>query len=406
MTLILLIFRRFTMFWTLERTNAMPHQNTVFHALTKNIPWDEFERIVDKRRSDFRVRRLDTRSQFLAMLYAQLSGASSLREIEAGLKSHKSSLYHIGAKPALRSTLSDANATRPWEVFGDLFACMVQKASRQTRRKLADITRIIDATKVKLPSSGPGWPRVSEHFCGAKVHIVYDPDEALPLKADVTPDNVNDITPAKALDIEPGATYVFDMGYYDFGWWAKMDAKGCRFVTRLKSHTKLRDTINHDVPGETNILSDRIGLLPKRLARSRKNPFANPVREITVRISTGKIIRVVTNDLDAPAEEIADLYKQRWQIELFFKWIKQNLKIRRFIGTSENAVRIQVFTALIAYLLLRTVQKAQSSVKSASAFAHLICLNLMHKRPVDSLCKPYIPPPPDPRQAIMEFGPC
>jgi hypothetical protein len=384
----------------------MPHQNTVFHALTKHIPWDEFERIVDEHQSDFRVRRLDTRSQFLAMLYAQLSGASSLREIEAGLKSHKSSLYHVGAKPALRSTLSDANALRPWEVFGDLFACMVAKASRRTRRNLADVTRIIDATKVKLPPSSPGWPQVSEHFCGAKVHIVYDPDEALPLKADITPDNVNDITPAKALDIEPGATYVFDMGYYDFGWWARLDAHGCCFVTRLKSHTRLTETARLDAPKGTNILSDHIGLLPKRLARSRKNPFADPVREITVRISTGKIIRIVTNDLDAPAEEIADLYKQRWQIELFFKWIKQNLKIRRFVGVSGNAVRIQVFTALIAYLLLRIIQETQSSVKSASTFAHLICLNLMHKRPLDNLCRPYIPPPPDPRQVIMEFGSC
>ncbi|VAW18520.1 Mobile element protein [hydrothermal vent metagenome] len=123
-----------------------------------------------------------------------------------------------------------------------------------------------------------------------------------------------------------------------------------------------------------------------------------------MRIWTGKVIRLVTNDLDAPAEEIADLYKQRWQIELLFKWIKQNLKIKHFIGTSENAVRIQLFVALITYLLLRLAQAAQSAVKQPVAFARLIRLNLMHKRPIDSLSRPNIPPPINPRQMNLELN--
>ena len=125
-----------------------------------------------------------------------------------------------------------------------------------------------------------------------------------------------------------------------------------------------------------------------------------------MRISTGKVIRLVTNDLDAPAEEIADLYKQRWQIELFFKWIKQNLKIKHFLGTSENAVRIQLYVALIAYLLLRLAQAAQSAVKQPVTFARLIRLNLMHRRPINSLDRPYIPPPIDPRQMNLELTSC
>ena len=376
----------------------MPHQNSVFHALTKQVDWTLFDRLVDQHGSDFRVRRLDSKSQFLALLFAQFAGASSLREIEAGLASHASQLYHLGAKPAARSTLADANAKRPWALFGDLFAHMAATASRQTRRKIAEATRIIDATKVKLSDLSAHWARFSDTHCAAKLHIVYDPKDARPLTARVTPDTVNDITPAKALTIEPGATYVFDLAYYDYGWWAQLDAQGCRIVTRLKRNTKLTISADQPVPEGTNILTDRIGLLPQRMARSRRNPFADPIREITVRLSTGKVIRIATNDLDAPAEQIAELYKQRWQIELFFKWIKQNLKIRHFLGTSENAVRTQIYVALIAYLLLASAKATQSEVKQSLTFARLVRLNLMHKRPINKLKTPRKTQTNDPRQ--------
>ena len=179
-----------------------------------------------------------------------------------------------------------------------------------------------------------------------------------------------------------------------------------RIVTRLKTNTKLDVSAELPVPKGTNILSDRIGLLPSRQGNSRRNPFTDPVREIVVRIDTGKTIRVMTNDLDAPATEIADLYKQRWQIELFFKWIKQNLKIRHFLGTSENAVRIQIFIALIAYILLQMAQATQKTIKTPLAFARLVRLNLMHKRPIDSLRSPFQPPPNDPRQMSLQLSKC
>lgn len=388
----------------------MHHQNTIFHAITKQIPWNEFEKIVDRHKADYRVRRLDTKGQFLAMLYAQLSGASSLRQIEAGLQSYQHSLYHLGAKTAARSTLADANANRPWQVFADLFTHMITNANRQTRRRMGsvgDAIRLIDSTKIKLPAFNSSWARFSDKFCAAKVHIVYDPDEALPLSAEITPFNVNDITPAKALKIEPGATYVFDLGYYDFSWWAALNDQGCRLVTRLKTHTKLRNITRRIVPQEAdNILSDTTGFLSECIKGRRKNPFTAPVREITVRISTGKIIRITTNDLETPAEEIADLYKQRWQIELFFKWIKQNLKIKHVLGTSENAVRIQVFTALIAYLLLKQAQGTHAKETSACLFTHLVSLNLMQKRHLADLIDPHIPPPPDPGQTTLELIAC
>ena len=381
----------------------MRHQNSVFHEITKHIPWATFERLVDAHKSDFRVRRLDSKSQFLALLFGQLSDATSLRDIEAGLASHASRLYHLGAKRAARSTLADANAKRPWQLFADLFADMAATASRRTRRKLADVTHILDATRVRLSSLHDDWAGLCKGKWAAKLHVVYDPDADTPLKLDVTAQTVNDITPAKALTPEPGVTYVFDLAYYDYGWWAELHALGCRIVTRLKSNTKLTVSTERPVPEGTDILSDRIGHLPQRQARSRRNPFSDPVREIAVRIATGKVIRVVTNDLDAPAEHIAELYKQRWQIELFFKWIKQNLKIRHFLGTSENAVRTQVFVALIAYIVLTMAQATQKAVKQPLAFARLVRLNLMHRRPIDSLKTPHKPPPKDTSQMCLEL---
>ena len=191
----------------------MRHQNSVFHQLTKHIPWAVFDAAVLAHGADRRVRRLRTRDQFLALLYGQVSGASSLREIEDGLASHEARLYHAGLRSVSRSTLSDANAKRSFEVYADVFAEMVRLARPGLRRKMRVAVRLLDATKVKLSSLSDGWARFSDDHCAAKVHVVYEPHARLPLRAVVTPDNVNDITPAKAMPIEPGATYVFDLGF-------------------------------------------------------------------------------------------------------------------------------------------------------------------------------------------------
>ncbi len=384
----------------------MQHENSVFHQLTKTIPWHLFDQLVDKHKSDFRVRRLDSKSQFLALLFGQLSGAKSLREIEAGLKSHQARLYHVGAKCAARSTLADANAKRPWALFGDLFAHMAANANRSTRRKMGDAVRILDATTVSLSNLSIDWARCRNNGSAIKVHMVYDPDNCTPCKAVITPENVNDITPAKALLLEPGSTYVFDLGYYCYAWWAELDTNNCRFVTRLKRNTPITEIKQLAVQQGSDVLSDTIGYLPKRQSYSRKNPMAKPVREITVRISTGKIIRLVTNDLLAPARDIANLYKQRWQIELFFKWIKQNLKIKHFLGTSQNAVRIQLFVALIAYLLLRRAHENQRAIKQHVTFMRLIRLNIMHIRPINTLNKPPTKPPKNTKQLTMSLMQC
>jgi len=366
----------------------MLHQNTVFHSVLKHVPWHVFDRLVDKHGADARTRRLSMKDQFVALLYGQLSGAVSLREIVGGLSSHGPRLYHLGARPARRSTLADANAARPCALFAELFAEMVAQAHRGLRRKIAETTYLIDSTGVRLSGLSADWAQFSAGVCGAKAHVIYDPDADRPLYAAVSPARVNDITVAQAMPIEAGATYVFDLGYYDYGWWARLDAAGCRIVTRFKANTPLSLVKELPVPAGGAILSARVGYLPARQARSRKNPFQDPVREVRVRIETGKVLRILCNDLDATAEEIADLYRRRWQIELFFRWVKQTLKIRRFLGTSENAVRIQIAVALIAFLLLRLAQAAQTAVQSPLAFARLVRANLFHRRPLNRLLQP------------------
>lgn len=363
----------------------MQHQNSVFHSVLKHVPWGDFDRLVEGHGADARVRQLTTRSQFVALLYGQLSGASSLREIVAGLESHAARLYHLGAGAVRRSTLSDANALRPSAMFAELLALMMKKAHRGLRRKLAETTYLIDSTGLRLNEHSADWARFSTGVCGAKMHVIYDADADRPIYAAVSAAKVNDITVAQKMPITAGATYVFDLGYYDYSWWAQLDAAACRIVTRFKSNTPLKLVKELLVPPGGNILSDRIGFLPDRLQRSRRNPMENAVREVRVVTDTGKVLRILSNDLDATAQEIADLYKRRWAIELFFRWVKQILRITRFLGTSENAVRIQIAVALIAFLLLRLVQAAQKSIQSPLAFARLVRVNLMHRRPIDRL---------------------
>lgn len=363
----------------------MPHHNTVFGDILKFIPWRRFEALVEEYDSDARVRRLSTKGQFLALLYGQLSGASGLREIVTGLSSHAARLYHLGADPVRRSTFSDANTLRPAAVFADLLETMMKQAHRGLRRKLGETTYLIDATSVRLNERSADWARFSAGVCGAKVHVIYDADADRPIYAAVSAANVNDITAAQQMPIEPGATYVFDLGYYDYAWWAQFDAAGCRIVTRFKSNTPLQVVKELKVAAGSNILSDRIGFLPSRQAKNGRNPMQDAVREVRVTTDSGKVLRILSNDLDASAEEISNLYRRRWAIELFFRWIKQILKIARFVGTSENAVRIQIAVALIAFLLLRLAQAAQKANLGSVVFSRLVRANLMHRRSINQL---------------------
>jgi Transposase DDE domain len=315
------------------------------------------------------------------------------------MESQKARLYHLGARVPKRSTLADANALRPSAVFAELLVSMMAGARRGLRRKLCETTYLIDATGLKLSQSCLGWARFSAGVCGAKLHVVYDAEADQPIYAAVTAARVNDITAAQAMPIEAGATYVFDLGYYDYAWWARLDGAGCRIVSRLKANTPLAPIEELPVPQGGAILSDRIGFLPRRQGSGRNNPFRDAVREIRLQLDSGKVLRLFSNDLDASAEEIAQLYRRRWAIELFFRWVKQTLKITRFLGTSENAVRIQIAVALIAFLLLRLAQAGQHAVASPPAW----CIHLMNRRPLDRLLDPGPPPAHNPAQLAIQW---
>jgi hypothetical protein len=380
------------------------HHNSVFHDLLKLVPWHVFERLVKEHGSDERVRSFTTRHHFIALLYGQIGGASSLREIEATMASHQARLYHLGGSLPHRSTFADANRSRSPEVFVALFRHMLAMATPGARRKLGDVVRLIDSTSLHLAGAGTDWARYSADVCGAKAHVVYDPDLGRPIYHAVTAANVNDITAAKAMPIEAGATYVFDLGYYDYAWWAVMHEAGCRIVTRFKSNTPLREVKALPVVAGSGVLSDRIGFLPGRQAASRTNPMQDAVREVVVVTETGKRLRILTNDLDAPAQEIADLYKRRWQIELFFRLMKQMLRITKLIGRSENAVRLQIAVALIAFLLLRLLHEMTKAKHGFLELVRLVRANLMHRKDFTRLREIQTPPPLDSRQGILNWA--
>lgn len=380
----------------------MRHQNSLFHDILKLVPWAAFERSVEKHEADRSIRTLSTKSQLVALLHGQLSGATSLREIVTTMESHQCRLYHLGVSAPKRSTLADANAVRPAQVFAELFGALLSRAHRGLRKASADAVRLIDSSRITLNSLSRDWAHYDATCDGVKMHIVYDPRAAIPVYFAVSPARENDLVQAKAMPIEPGATYVFDLGYYSFSWWGAIDAAGCRFVSRLRKNSPAEIIEEREVLKDGPIVSDRIVRVRDRLHNTRKHPFkGRELREVNVVIETGKTLRLVTNDLTSPAEVIADLYQERWEIELFFRWIKQTLRIGKFLGTSENAVRIQIAVALIAYLLLRLAHTAQKAVVSPLAFARLVRANLMHLRSIHQLGPE--PPPRHRGTAQMEL---
>lgn len=356
----------------------MPHHNSLIHGLLKPMPWGAFDRAVAKHDADKHVRALSTKSQLLALLSAQLSGATSLREIEATMASHEGCLYHLGVTAPKRSTLADANKQRPAEVFVEVFQALIAQAHPGLKRKTKEAVRLIDSTSVSLSNLSSDWAYYEAHGAGAKLHVVFDPNAETPVHFAVSAQRDNDITAAKAMPIEPGATYVFDLGYYDFAWWAKLDALGCTFVTRLRSHTKptvvLERPLPPDLAARGRVVKDRTIRCTGRLKGTRQHPLTKELREVHVVIDTGKTLRLVSNDLTSPAEAIADLYRTRWQIELFFRWVKQTLKIKRFLGTSENAVRIQLAVACCCGSPMRRRRSSTARSRSPGWCAPISCI--------------------------------
>jgi len=329
-----------------------------FQRLMQGLPQGGFERIVQSCEGDKHVKGFSCRNLLVAQVYGQLSGSRSLREIEAGYNAHASQHYHLGTGPLKRTTLSDASARRNPAVFEATARLLMGQASRAVRRQSQAGLLLLDSTSFTLKGRGfDEWTQANRtrNTQGVKLHLVYDPDQAVPVVEGITAANINDVTWATTLPLRRGATYVFDKGYCDYNWWARFNDHQAHFITRLKINAKIEVLRVEPIPEQATgvILADeRIILSNKNPGAGRKNLYTEPLRRVVVaRPDHDTPLVLVTNDFDRSAQAIADSYRARWQIELFFKWIKQNLRIKQFYGRSENAVRIQILCALIAYLL-------------------------------------------------------
>ena len=334
------------------------------HSVMKGVPRRVFDDKVRECGSDRYSKGFDSWSQLVTMVYGHLSGASSLRMIEAGYSSQPRQHYHLGTGVVRRSTLADANSKRSPEPFAALAQALMTQVARPLRQQSQQMLYLLDSTSITLKGRDfDEWTAANRtrNTQGIKLHVLYDLGAQAPIQHSFTAANVNDVTEGSRLPIEAGAVYVFDKGYCDYNWWADIGAQSATFVTRFKYNAALAvegirpiDAVDQDT-----ILADEIVRFSnKSPGAKRRNRYEAPLRRITVaRPGAAQPLVLATNDLEASATIIAQHYKDRWNIELFFKWIKQHLKIKQLFGRSENAVKIQLLCALIAYLLLAVYRK-------------------------------------------------
>jgi putative transposase len=342
----------------------VPHIPSALNRLLEPLNGREMRRIVAAHDGDHGVgsgpRSWTCVRHLKTLLFAQFSGLSSLRELCDGMAAQPASLYHLGLRLPRRSTLCDALSQRPSAVFRDICGSLLGQAQRTVRRESAALIQLLDATPIMIRDPRSAWAEADKHTRGLKLHIGFDPRDTLLDWVDLTSPKTSDITAARAVPITSGTTYVYDKGYIDFGWWQSIHKAGAFFVSRLKINTKRREVREGEGPFAPGILADnKLQIGHKAPRGGAKNMlYDTDLREVRV-LREGKTpLILITNDLTRPASEIAALYKERWQIELLFKWIKQNLKIKRFLGRSENAVKTQIYVALIAFLLLRIFRAA------------------------------------------------
>jgi len=388
----------------------VPFIPSAFHRLLEPLDRRIVSRVVEKHRGNHGVGNGDNawtcQRHLKAMLFAQFAGLKSLREIEEGLASQPSALYHAGLRPPRRSTLSDASASRPAEVFLEIAQFLMGSLARSVRQETAELIRLIDGSPIPLKDKRFTWAEADSRCRGLKLHMVYDPTAVSPIHFAVESPKISEIKVARGVALTAGTTYVFDKGYTDYGWWREIVETEALFVTRLKRNAHRRDKSASPIAGE-GILEDC------KLKIGHKNPrggainalYDTELREVVVAREGKDPLHLVTNDHRRTAKEIADLYKQRWQIELFFKWIKQNLKVKSFWGRSENAVKMQIYVALIAFCLLRLFQTTFAKSHKASPKALVARLRVALLDPFDTTGRaPPMPRPPQMRAPSSQLA--
>jgi len=367
----------------------MQHTNTIFHQVIRAVPRRLFDQVARRYNGDKRVRSLSCWTQFCVMVYGQLCSRQSLRDVISAWDSHAGTHYHVGARKVKRSTLADANAKRSAGIYMEVFYWLLGQ-SRGTAIRQKDAVRLIDSTTIDLCKQQFEWASFRSGKSGVKIHTVYDPDAQTPTFFSITDAKKHDKKEAEKMPLLKGATYVFDRAYNDYAWFHDLTLGGTTFVSRMKSNAGFEVTESLSV-SDAGVLEDQLIRLSSTKGREACPTTLRRIR--FVREEDSKVLTFITNDLKRSAGEVASLYKQRWQIELFFKWIKQNLKIKRFIGTSENAVKIQIIIAMIAYLLLHIANKVVDSKVTLQQLARLVSVNLMQRRDILELVMKLSPPP-------------
>nr|WP_298147892.1 IS4 family transposase [uncultured Pseudomonas sp.] len=358
-----------------------------FSKLLQAIPRHAFNKAVQDSGGDRYAKRFSSWDLLVTMIFGQVNQIQSLRTLSTAFGSLSAHHYHLNARSMSRSTLSDALSKRSPEPLRLLCEHLLQGVARKQRRSIQEKICLIDSTSITL--RGPGfdeWAKATKTRItqGLKVHMAIDPRQSAPTYANVTYANVNDMTDAQGMSLEADMTYVFDKGYCDYSWWHRIDQSGAFFVTRLKRNANVSHVKEHSSPTEKaeNIERDEVVQFNNRQLNGRKNPYKDQaVRRIQIkRDDHDPPMILVTNDFSRSAAEIAALYKDRWQIELFFKWLKQKLNLKRYLGFSENAVRIQIYSALITYLLM-TVYLQRSDYQGSISELAIMLAHCLFERP-------------------------
>jgi hypothetical protein len=381
----------------------------MFSQLLKLIPRTEFESLVKQTKAQHACKGFSSWAQLVAMMFCQLGRAHSLREIEGGLKSCEGKLAHLGMQAPARSSLSYANAHRPWQLFEQVFHGLYEKVSAKAvtgRRKFRFKNKLvsIDSTVIDVSLSMFDWAKYQRTKGAVKLHLVLDHDGYLPCFGVVTDGKVADVSVAQWLQFSAGTIVVDDRGYNDYALFGQWCAEQVYFVTRMKSDARYEVVRERQVPQNRGIVSDQIIRLSGAGAADKCPCELRRVE--AVRDDGGDNLVFLTNLLDLGASTIAAIYKDRWQIELFFKALKQNLKIKTFVGTSANAVKTQIWTALISMLLLRYLQLSSKFGWSMANLVALLRMNLFtHRDLMAWIEQPFAAPPDDadPPQTSLAF---
>ena len=359
---------------------------TLFAQLMDFLPWSTFNRYVARYGGDKGVRTLTCAEQFRVMAFAQLTYRESLRDIEVSLSAQASKLYHMGFRePVRRSTLADANESRDWRIYADFAARLIIQAralyaSENLGLELSNTVYALDSTTIDLCLSVFPWAHFRTTKAAVKMHTLLDLRGSIPSFIHVSDGKLHDVHALDLLTPEAGAIYVMDRGYVDFARLHRLHLAGAFFVTRAKSNLKAHRVYSAPTDRDTGILCDQTIALEGFYSKQDYPTYLRRVRFKDP--ETGKTLVFLTNQMSLPAATICALYKSRWQVELFFKWIKQHLRIKQFFGTSENAVKTQIWIAVSVYVLVAIVRKKLNIDASLYTLLQVLSLTLFEKMPL------------------------